>query len=175
MQIKDKTFEVYITHQQILQRITSLSDEISRDYMGKDPLVIGVLNGSFYFFAELTLQMNQEVEVAFVRYQSYEGTQSTGDFVVSLPFDEKVGGRDIILVEDIVDTGSTLVKLHEELKKFSPKSVEIVSLLLKPTIYRNQFPVKYVGFEIPAEFVLGFGLDYDGRGRNLRDIYVLSR
>ena len=175
MQVKDKTFEVLIPQDQILKRIAELSAAIAADYEGKDPLVIGVLNGSIYFFTELTLQLNREVEVALVRYQSYKGTQSTGDFVVSIPFAEDVKGRDVILVEDIVDTGNTLARLHQELAELSPKSVEVVTLLLKPEIYQNQFPVKYVGFEISPQFVLGYGLDYDGRGRNLRDIYVLSR
>lgn len=174
MQIKDKNFEVLIPHEKILGRISELSAEISRDYKDKDPLMIGVLNGSLYFFTELTLQLDREVEVALVRYQSYQGTQSTGEVNVSLAFDDRVTGRDILLVEDIVDTGGTLSRLHEELKKWSPKSVEVITLLLKPEIFQNQSTVKYVGFEIAPEFVLGYGLDYDGRGRNLRDIYVLS-
>jgi len=172
--VKDKKFEVYLSSEKISARIAELAKRISLDYEGKDPLVIGVLNGSLYFLTDLTLKLDKEVELALVRYQSYEGTQSTGGFKVSLPFDERARNRDILLVEDIVDTGRTLIRLKADLEEFEPKSVEVISLLMKPEVFGNKFPVKYVGFEIPEKFVLGFGLDYDGRGRNLRDIYVLS-
>ena len=175
MQIKDKTFEIFISNEKIVQRAAELAAQISQDYEGKDPLIVAVLNGSLYFFTELTLGLDKEIEIALVRYQSYQGTKSTGEFVVSLPFGKNVTGRDVILVEDIVDTGGTLAKLQQELQALEPKSVAVVTLLLKPTVFQNKFPVKYVGFEIPEKFVLGYGLDYDGRGRNLRDIYVLSR
>ena len=175
IKIKDKQFDVYIAAEKLSGRIQELADEISKDYSDRDPLVIGVLNGSMYFMTELTLQINKEVEIAFVKYKSYEGTSSTGEFEVSMPFDERVSGRDILLVEDIVDTGRTIQKIKTDIEDFNPASVEVVSLLLKPDVFKDKFPVKYVGFEIPEKFVLGFGLDYDGRGRNLRDIYVLSQ
>ena len=174
MKIKDKQFEVYLPQARIEERIGQLANELDNDYRDKDPLVIGVLNGSLYFLSGITLAMEKEVEIAMIRYQSYEGTQSSGTFKVSLPFEDNVRGRDILLVEDIVDTGRTLERLQQDLKSMEPASVQIVSLLLKPDVFKGRFPVKYVGFEIPGKFVLGYGLDYDGRGRNLRDIYVLS-
>ncbi len=172
--IKDKEFEIYLSKEKIADRINVLAEQIEEDYKDKDPLVIGVLNGSLYFLTDLSLQLNKEVEIALIRYQSYEGTTSTGGFKVTLPLDSRVTGRDVLLVEDIVDTGRTIEKIKSDLAELNPKSVEVVSLLLKPEVFGDKFPVKYVGFEIPEKFVLGFGLDYDGRGRNLRDIYVLS-
>lgn len=172
--IKDKNFETYLSQEKISGRIKELARQIAKDYEGRDPLLVGVLNGSLYFLADLTLQLEKEVEIAFIRYQSYEGTSSTGDFKVTLPLDSLVADRDILLIEDIVDTGRTIEKIKSDLNELNPGSVEIVSLLLKPEVFGNRFPVKYVGFEIPEKFVVGFGLDYDGRGRNLRDIYVLS-
>ncbi|MEL6556658.1 MAG: hypoxanthine phosphoribosyltransferase [Bacteroidota bacterium] len=174
IKIKDKTFVVYLSAEKLLTRIQELANEISNDYKDKDPLVIGVLNGSMYFLTELTLQLQKEVEIAFVKYKSYEGTTSSGEFQVAMPFDERVAGRDVLLIEDIVDTGRTIQKIKTDIEQFRPASVEVISLLLKPDVFKDKFPVKYVGFEIPEKFVLGFGLDYDGRGRNLRDIYVLS-
>ena len=172
--IKDKEFEVFLSADKLSNRIKELAEQIEVDYAAKDPLIVGVLNGSLYFLTDLTLQLQKEVEITFVRYQSYEGTSSTGNFKIALPFDERVTGRDILLVEDIVDTGRTIEKIKSDIEVLNPTSVEVVSLLLKPEVFKDKFPVKYVGFEIPEKFVLGFGLDYDGRGRNLRDIYVLS-
>ncbi len=175
IKVKDKQFEVYITEQKILGRIKELGDQISKDYAGKDPLVVGVLNGSLYFLADLSREFGFETELALVKYKSYEGTQSTGKFNVSLSFDERVKDRNVLLIEDIVDTGATLTNLMRDLTVFEPASVAVISLLLKPSVFKGNFEVKYVGFEIPEKFVLGYGLDYDGRGRNLRDIYVLSQ
>lgn len=174
IQIKDKKFEVFLSEKRINDRISELAEKLDADYRDRDPMVVGVLNGSLYFLTGLTLMMEKEVEIAMVRYQSYQGTESSGQFRVSLPFDERVKGRDVLLVEDIVDTGRTISKLKADLEDLEPASVEVISLLLKPDVFQNKFPVRYVGFEIPEKFVLGYGLDYDGRGRNLRDIYVLS-
>lgn len=174
IKIKDKSFEIYLPADKLQKRINELAEEISEDYKEKDPLVIGVLNGSMYFLTELTLQLEKEVEIAFVKYKSYEGTASSGKFKVAMPFNERVEERDVLLVEDIVDTGRTIQKIKTDIEHLKPASVEVISLLLKPDVFKDKFPVKYVGFEIPEKFVLGYGLDYDGRGRNLRDIYVLA-
>jgi len=169
--INKKKFQIYISEEKIKQRVKQLGEQISKDYDAKDPLIIGVLNGSLYFLADLTRDLSFEAELSLVRYQSYVGTESSGEFNVSLDFDQSAKGRDVILVEDIIDTGATLSNLIRDLKKIQPTSIEIVSLLYKPTVFKESFVAKYIGFEIPEKFVLGYGLDYDGRGRNLRDIY----
>ncbi len=174
MTIKDKTFESLIPHDQLVERIKILASSISTDFEGKDPIVIGVLNGSYLFFSDLTKEISYEVEVAFIRYKSYDGLSSTGKFKISLPIPESAKNRHIIIVEDIVDTGKTLRKILEDVKDFNPKSVSICTMLLKPEVFKDAFEVKYVGFEIPNKFVIGYGLDYDERGRNLKEIMVLS-
>ncbi len=174
MLVGDKEFKVLIPGKEIVKGINALSKKISKDYKGLDPLLVCVLNGSYLFFAELTKGINFEVEVAFIRYQSYVGTSSTGEFKVSLPLPEDIQGRHIIIVEDIIDTGATLERIIADAKDHNPASIEIASMLMKPEVFQNKFPVKYKGFEIPNKFVIGYGLDYDSRGRNLSDIMVLS-
>ena len=171
--IRDKTFEISISSDIIQKRISELALKISVELKGKCPLFICVLNGSFIFAADLFKRVTIEAEVTFIRVSSYEGTQSTGVVKNLVGINESLKGRTVILVEDIVDTGDTAVYLMDELKKQNPDKIYFASLLLKPKALRHKIAIDYLGFEVPNDFLVGYGLDYDGLGRNLQDIYTL--
>jgi hypoxanthine phosphoribosyltransferase len=172
--VKDKSFRPYISEVEINTSVALLAQQINQDYIGKKPLFVGILNGSFMFFSDLLKAIHIECTVSFVKLASYEGLQTTGAVTELIGLNEEISGRDIVLVEDIVDTGNTLVKLFDILTDKNPKSIKIATLLFKPSAYRQTYPLDYVGKEIPNDFVLGYGLDYDGLGRNLSSIYVLN-
>jgi len=172
VQVDDKEFEIFLESETILKRIRLLGVQINLDYENKCPLFIGVLNGSFLFMADLIKEVDVPCEVAFMRVASYEGTESTGNIKELMGLPEDIEGRDIILVEDIVDTGLTLTHILKSLVEKKPASVKVASLLVKPASLKHHISeLGYVGFEIPNEFVVGYGLDYNGLGRNLTDIY----
>ncbi len=170
----DLIFETFIGSQQIAERINLLGKQIEAKYRGKKPLFIGVLNGAFIFTADLVRACEIECEIAFVRLSSYQGTQSAGKIKTIYGLEMSIEGRHIIVVEDIVDSGRTLNYFLDFLKKQKPLSVELASLLLKPDALKFPVDIDYLGFEIPDKFVIGYGLDYDGLGRNLEDIYQLK-
>ena len=172
--VKDKSFKPYISEAELQDAVKKVASKINEDYKGKTPIFLGILNGSFMFFGDLLKSIDLECTVSFVKLASYEGTDSTGQVNELIGLKENIEGKDIILVEDIVDTGNTLVKLHEILSKKNPRSIKIATLLYKPEAYKKHHPIEYVGKEIPNAFVLGYGLDYDGLGRNLSSIYVLN-
>jgi hypoxanthine phosphoribosyltransferase len=172
--VKDKSFRPYLSAEEINAAITRVALEINKDYKGSTPLFLGILNGSFMFFSDLLKSINLECTVSFVKLASYEGTNTTGIVNELIGLNEDIRGRDVILVEDIVDTGNTLVKLFDILADKDPKSIKIATLLFKPEAYKKSHIINYVGKEIPNDFVLGYGLDYDGLGRNLSSIYVLN-
>lgn len=172
--VKDKSFKPYISEEDLLASVEQVAAQINNDYKDLEPLFLGVLNGSFMFFSDLLKSIDLSSKVSFVKLASYEGTSTTGKVSELIGLNEPIEGRDIIVVEDIVDTGNTLVKLYELLSKGNPKSIKIATLLYKPSAYKKAHPIDYVGLEIPNKFVLGYGLDYDGLGRNLRSIYVLN-
>ena len=172
--IKDKTFKPYISAEELHTSISNVANEINTQYSGKSPIFIGVLNGSFMFMSDLLKEINLQCTVSFVKLASYEGTTTTGKVNELIGLNEDLEGQDIILVEDIVDTGNTLVKLYEILQNKKVNSIKIASLLFKPEAYHKPYPIDYIGKEIPNAFVLGYGLDYDGYGRNLSSIYVLD-
>ncbi len=172
--IKDKTFKPYISAEELQTSISKVANEINTHYSGKSPIFIGVLNGSFMFMSDLLKEINLQCTVSFVKLASYEGTSTTGKVNELIGLNEDLAGQDIILVEDIVDTGNTLVKLYEILQNKKVNSIKIASLLFKPEAYHKPYPIDYIGKEIPNAFVLGYGLDYDGYGRNLSSIYVLD-
>ncbi len=172
--IKDKTFKPYISAEELQTSISKVANEINMHYSGKSPIFIGVLNGSFMFMSDLLKEINLQCTVSFVKLASYEGTTTTGKVNELIGLNEDIEGQDIILVEDIVDTGNTLVKLYEILQNKKVNSIKIASLLFKPEAYHKPYPIDYIGKEIPNAFVLGYGLDYDGYGRNLSSIYVLD-
>ena len=171
--IHDKEFSVSITAAEIQKRIAEIGKEVSREMEGLRPIFVAVLNGSFLFAADLLKNVSCECEITFVRVSSYAGTQSTGTVRNLVGLNEKIEGRTVIIVEDIVDTGDTAVYLINELKKERPKEIKLASLLLKPKALKHSLHVDYTGFEVPNDFLVGYGLDYDGLGRNLNDIYTL--
>ncbi|MCO6359663.1 hypoxanthine phosphoribosyltransferase [Roseivirga pacifica] len=174
VQIKDKRFGVYISSEEIQTKVKALADAINADYANKNPLIIGVLNGSFIFCADLFRELTVPAEVSFIRMASYEGTSSSGNVKQILGLSDNVFKRDIIIVEDIIDSGLTMKNILSHFKERGAKSVEVASLLVKPGSIKNKVEIKYCGFEIPDAFVVGYGLDYDKQGRNLKDIYQLK-
>ncbi|CAH0187544.1 Hypoxanthine-guanine phosphoribosyltransferase [Pedobacter sp. Bi27] len=172
IKVEDKAFEIFLENDTLNKRIRLLGIQINVDYEGKCPLFIGVLNGSFLFMADLIKEINVPCEVAFMRVASYEGTASSGNVKELIGLPDNIEGRDIIIVEDIVDTGLTLTHILKTIKEKKPASIKVASLLLKPSALKYEIEeLEYVGFEIPNEFVVGYGLDYNGLGRNLTDIY----
>lgn len=172
--IKDKTFETLIPEEEILRRVKVVADKISNDLKGKNPLLLGVLNGSFIFAADLMRMLTIESEISFVKMSSYEGTGSTGNVKKLVGLNENIEGRTVVIVEDIVDSGLTMERMLEYLKDFKPAEIRICTLLLKPENLKRKLDIDYVAMEIPNDFIVGYGLDYDGLGRNLRDIYVVK-
>jgi len=172
--VKDKAFKPYITEEEIKSSVVKMAAQINTDYKGSEPLFLGVLNGSFMFFSDLLKLVDLKCKVSFVKLASYEGTSASGMVNELIGLSESIDGKDVIIVEDIVDTGNTLGKLYDILSKGKPKSLKIATLLYKPEAYTKEYPIDYVGLEIPKTFVLGYGLDYDGLGRNLSSIYVLN-
>ncbi len=173
IKIKDKNFTVSISEEKILEEVERLAAQISRDLEGKNPLFLGILNGSFMFAADLFRRITIPAEISFVKLASYEGTASTGVIKEVIGLSENISGRTIVVVEDIVDTGCTMQKLLENLGTRSPESIHVCTLLLKPEKLKVPLNVEYVALEIPNDFIVGYGLDYDGFGRNLKDIYTV--
>lgn len=172
IKIADKNFEILLEQHSIDKRIRLMGIQLSLDYENKCPVFIGVLNGSFLFMADLVREVEIPCEVGFIRVSSYEGAESTGKIKQMIGLPDNLHNRHIILVEDIIDTGFTLNYVLEEVKKLGPASVKVCSLLFKPAALKVPVEaLEYTGFEIANEFVVGYGLDYDGLGRNLKDIY----
>jgi hypoxanthine phosphoribosyltransferase len=171
MKIRDLEFHEFISEDRASDKVQALAKSISNDYAGKIPVFLPVLNGSFMFASDLIKEVSIPCRISFVKVSSYEGTNSTGQLKTLIGLDESLFNQDIIIVEDIVDTGFTLQKIVEELTALGIKSVEVVTLLRKKPARDKEVKVKYVGFEIDNEFVLGYGLDYDGLGRNYKQIY----
>lgn len=173
IKIKDKTFKTSIPEAQILERVKAVADRINTDMAGKNPLLLAMLNGSFVFAADLMRMINIPCEISFVKMASYEGTSSTGKVKQLLGLNEDLKGRTVIIVEDIVESGLTMKSLLDTLHEQEPAEVHICTLLLKPECLKVPLDIKYVAIEIPNDFILGYGLDYDQQGRNLRDIYTV--
>ena len=171
MKIHDQNFEIFIPSKDIQQRIKEISDLVNHDYADKNPIFLSILNGAFIFTADLFREINIPAEVSFIKLKSYRKMETSGKVKELLGLEHNIFDRNIIIIEDIIDTGKTLSHVLEEFQELGAKSIEILTLLYKPDA--NQYPVnlKYVGFEIPDDFVVGYGLDYDGYGRNLKDIY----
>jgi len=172
--LHDKTFDIYLSEQTIQERVRELAEAINRDYAGKKPLFIAILNGAFMFASDLFKQLTVDAEISFIKLASYKGTNSTGQVVTAIGLDQDLIGRDVVIVEDIVDTGKTLHEFLPKLQHHQPVSLRIATLLHKPEATRYELTLDYVGFSIPNKFVVGYGLDYDGLGRNLKEIYQLA-
>lgn len=173
VKVKDKVFKPYLSEQQILAKIDELAARINKDLDGKNPLFICVLNGAFMFASDLMKKVTIDCEISFIRLKSYHGTSSTGVTKEILGLVDNIEGRTVVLIEDIVDTGRTLVCLLSTLNEQKPESIRTAVLLYKPDAVECEVSLDYVAFEIPNDFIVGYGLDYDGNGRNLNDIYVI--
>lgn len=173
VKIKDKMFETSIPEAEIKNRVKALAEQISKDMEGKNPLLLAVLNGSFIFAADLMREMTIPCEISFVKLASYQGTTSTGKIKEVFGINEDLTGRTVIIVEDIVESGLTMKRMIESLGTRNPESVHICTLLLKPERLKTPLNIEYVAFSIPNDFILGYGLDYDQQGRNLKDIYTI--
>ena len=171
IKIHDREFVKSISAEEIAVRVKAVAERINKDYAGRRPLLLGVLNGCFMFLSDLMKNLEIECEISFVKFSSYQGEETTGTVKQLLGLAESIEGRDVIVVEDIVDTGLTMHKMLETLAKENPASISIASLFLKPARLRVPVEVKYSAFEIPDRFIVGYGLDYDGLGRNLPDVY----
>ena len=173
IQLHDKRFRPFILHSEILEKIEQLGKRINQDYNGKRPLFIAVLNGSFMFASDLLKNISTECDISFIKVASYTGVSSGGTVHELIGLTEVIEGRDVIILEDIVDTGHTVERVCQLINERHPSSLKIATLLYKPGAYKKDIPVDYTAFEIPNDFIIGFGLDYDGLGRNLKDIYTL--
>lgn len=173
IQLHDKKFTPYLTAEQIDVEIQRIAAEINQTHQGQRPLFIAILNGSFMFASDLFKSLTIETEICFIKLASYKGTKSTGQVITSIGLDVSLKDRHVIVVEDIVDTGKTLSEFLPQLENQSPASLKIATLLYKPDALKHPLQLDYVGFSVPNKFLLGFGLDYDGLGRNLKQIYQL--
>lgn len=171
--VKDKNFIPYLTAEKIDLEIKRLAAELERDYAGKKPLFIAILNGSFMFASDLFKELKMDAEICFIKLASYKGTKSTGNVISSIGLDENLHGRHVIIIEDIVDTGKTLHSFLPQLLVQQPASLRICALLHKPEALQHDIKIDYLGFSVPNKFLLGYGLDYDGLARNLKQIYTL--
>jgi hypoxanthine phosphoribosyltransferase len=171
IQIHDKTFEISILNEEIRASIRRIGMRINDDLKGKTPVFVCILNGSFMFAADLLKEITLPCEVSFVKMASYAGTKSSGYIKELIGFNENLKGRTVVIVEDIVDSGNTMEEIMVNLKELGVEEVKIATLILKPEAYKKNIPLDYVGLSISNEFIVGYGLDYDGHGRNLKDIY----
>ena len=173
IRVHDKEFAPSIPAEEIMQQVRRVAEEISEDDEGQQPLLLGVLTGAFVFAADLMREISVPAEVSFVKLASYEGTSSTGTVREVIGLNTDITGRPIIIVEDIVESGITMAHMIETLKKQNPKSIDICTLLVKPEKLEVKLDIRYTAMEIPNDFILGYGLDYDGLGRGLKDIYTI--
>jgi hypoxanthine phosphoribosyltransferase len=172
--VHDKTFVPYLPETLILEKVKELAAELDKDYAGKKPLFIAILNGSFMFTADLFKYLTIEAEICFIKLASYKGTKSTGQVVTAIGLDTDINDRHVVILEDIIDTGKTMNEFLPQLRNQQPASLKVAVLLHKPDATVFPVTIDYCCFSIPNKFVLGYGLDYDGLGRNIRELYQLS-
>lgn len=173
VKLLDKEFRISIPASEIEESIVKLADRINKDYVGKNPLFIIVLNGAFMFASDLLKKVNIDCEITFVKLSSYVGTKSTHAVRELIGLDQSLAGRNVVVVEDIIDTGITMANTIPMLMKLQAEDVKIATLLFKPKAFQKDFDIDYIGMEIENDFIVGYGLDYDGLGRNLADIYKI--
>jgi hypoxanthine phosphoribosyltransferase len=174
IQLHDKSFEIYLSEQEIQEKIRGIAGRLNEDYKNKRPLFIAILNGSFMFAADLFKYLTIDAEICFIKLASYRGMKSSGHVITAIGLDVDLYDRDVVILEDIVDTGKTLNEFLPKLDHQQPKSLKIAALLHKPEATQFELKIDYVGFSIPNKFVVGYGLDYDGLGRNFKEIYQLA-
>ena len=173
LRIHDKTFTLYISEERIRNKVIELADALSRDYQHKNPVFIAILNGAFIFAADLFKSLHMDAEISFIKLASYKGMKSSGQVITAIGLDTEIFDRHVVILEDIVDTGKTLHEFLPQLLHQNPASLSIMALLHKPDAKAYPVKVNYTGFEIPDKFVVGYGLDYNGLGRNTAAIYQL--
>jgi len=174
IQIKNNEFELYIPYNSIQKGISNMAEKLNIDYKNKNPIIIGVLNGSFMFMADLAKELNINCIISFIKVSSYNKTKSTGKVTNLIGLTENIKDKDVIIVEDIVDTGTTITNLKKNLLDKLPKSISVATLFFKPSKFLFDTPPEYYIFDIPNYFIVGYGLDYDKYGRNLKDVYKLK-
>jgi hypoxanthine phosphoribosyltransferase len=174
IKVHDKYFEPFLSEETLQQKIKEIAGQISNDYSGRRPLFIAILNGSFMFAADVFKYLSIDAEISFIKLASYKGTKSTGHVITAIGLDTEVTGRDVIILEDIIDTGKTLHSFLPQLFNQQPASVKIAVLLHKPDATVFPIDIAYCCFSIPNKFVVGYGLDYDGLGRNFKEIYQVQ-
>ena len=175
IQVKDKSFSLFIPEKEILREVKRVAKQINKDFQDKEPVFLAVLNGSFIFAADLLKEVSLPCEISFVKLASYQGVNTTGKIREVIGLNVDLTDRPVIIVEDIVDTGLTMAHMLDVLKLQNPASIDICTLLLKPGKLQVDLDIKYCCMEIPNDFIVGYGLDYDGYGRNMRDIYTLIK
>ena len=175
VQVNGKIFRLFIPREEIERLVSGIDHQVNCDYSEKKPLLLGILNGAFIFASDLVRKLNIPCEISFVKYSSYRGLQSTAKITKLIGLNESIKDRHVIIVEDIVDTGYTLARLLEDLRAYDPASVRIVCFCFKKDAFREKFKIDYCGIEIPDLFVVGYGLDYNGYGRNFPDIYQIDK
>ena len=174
IKLHDKTFNTYLSEQEIQEKVKGIADQLNLDYKDKRPLFIAILNGSFMFAADLFKYLTIDAEISFIKLASYKGMKSSGNVITAIGLEMDLYGREVVIVEDIVDTGKTLHQFLPKLDHQQPKSLKIAALLHKPEATQYQLKIDYLGFSIPNKFVVGYGLDFDGLGRNYKEIYQLA-
>lgn len=173
IKIHDKTFKISYPEKDILEKVKAIAERLNHDMEGKNPLFLAVLNGSFVFAADLMRMITIPCEISFVKLASYQGTMSSGKIKEVIGINEDISGRTVVIVEDIVESGLTMKRMLESLGTRNPAAIHICTLLLKPDRLKIDLNVEYAAMEIPNDFIVGYGLDYNQQGRNLRDIYTL--
>ncbi len=169
--VHDREFEIYIPNAEIRGTISDMAEKINEDLKGKDVIFLGILNGAFMFASDLFKEITLDCQITFLKLASYAGTSSTGTVKRLIGINEDIIGKTVVILEDIVDTGVTLDNIIKQLKGYEPAEIKVATMLFKPDAYTKDLKLDYVGLEIPNDFVLGYGLDYDGYGRNLADLY----
>jgi hypoxanthine phosphoribosyltransferase len=174
IKVHDKSFKPFISFEKIEEQVIKLANEINKDLEGQTPLFLSILNGSFMFAADLLKHIKLDCEISFVKLASYEGTESTENVRQLIGFDEDIYGKTIVVVEDIIDSGLTMERVLEQLSDLGAHDVKVATLLFKPNAFKRNYKVHYKGFDIGNEFIIGYGLDYNRQGRNLKDIYIIE-
>lgn len=175
VQVLDKTFKKSISYEQIQEAISRLSEQMNTDLEGEDVIFLGILNGAFLFAADLFKVINLKAQITFLKVASYQGTSSSGKVKRLIGVNEDIENKTVVILEDIIDSGITMDYILKQLKGYEPKEIKIATLLFKPEAFVKDFKIDYVAIEIPNEFIVGYGLDYDGYGRNLKNIYTLVK
>ena len=174
VRVHDKNFSHFIDNSEIKSRISKMAKKIDSDLAGKKPLFLGILNGSFMFAGELFQHVSIDCSISFLKLASYDGTASSGKVKRLIGLNENIEGRTVVILEDIIDTGITIDHIVKQLKGYEPAEIKIATLLYKPEAYNDAYDIDYFAFDIPNDFIVGYGLDYNGFGRNLKHIYKIS-